>query len=203
MATTSRSQTSATTPITSPDCSPARASTSRRGCSGRRPERNRHGRRSCWRFDGRDGRRASPARRAVEGPSLHRHRVRRQPVPHPDAADRHRKLGLWLPPGGQRLSRDAAIREVLEETGVTPRLLRRPGHPARPRGLRTPRPEVRAEAVSRSPACGPRGPDRRWRGHRGRLPACPPRRAGPLRRRRDPAPGLCRTARPDWPRHPR
>jgi len=36
---------------------------------------------------------------------------------------RHRKLGLWLPPGGQRLSRDAAIREVLEQTGVTPRLL--------------------------------------------------------------------------------
>lgn len=39
---------------------------------------------------------------------------------------RHRKLGLWLPPGGHleanELPHEAALREVLEETGVHARL---------------------------------------------------------------------------------
>lgn len=38
------------------------------------------------------------------------------------ALHRHEKLGLWLPPGGHvepnELPNDAAVREVLEETGV-------------------------------------------------------------------------------------
>jgi 8-oxo-dGTP pyrophosphatase MutT (NUDIX family) len=40
---------------------------------------------------------------------------------------RHRKLGLWLPPGGHvephELPDDAAVREVLEETGVSVELV--------------------------------------------------------------------------------
>jgi 8-oxo-dGTP pyrophosphatase MutT (NUDIX family) len=39
----------------------------------------------------------------------------------------HRKLGMWLPPGGHierdELPDDAAVREVLEETGVTVELV--------------------------------------------------------------------------------
>jgi len=45
---------------------------------------------------------------------------------------RHRKLGLWLPPGGHleanELPHEAALREVLEETGVHARLVP-PGEP--------------------------------------------------------------------------
>ena len=59
---------------------------------------------------------------------------------------RHRKLGLWLPPGGHvepnELPDDAAVREVLEETGVAVRLtgertVEAPGPTAlvRPRGV--------------------------------------------------------------------
>lgn len=61
----------------------------------------------------------------------------------------HRKLGRWLPPGGHiepgELPDDAAIREVLEETGVDARLVgnqtidaRGPGIPrqlCRPAGI--------------------------------------------------------------------
>lgn len=40
---------------------------------------------------------------------------------------RHRKLGMWLPPGGHiepgELPDEAAVREVLEETGVRARLV--------------------------------------------------------------------------------
>lgn len=40
---------------------------------------------------------------------------------------RHRKLGLWLPPGGHvepdEIPDEAAVREVLEETGVAIELL--------------------------------------------------------------------------------
>jgi 8-oxo-dGTP pyrophosphatase MutT (NUDIX family) len=40
---------------------------------------------------------------------------------------RHRKLGMWLPPGGHieenELPDDAAVREVLEETGLGVRLV--------------------------------------------------------------------------------
>jgi 8-oxo-dGTP pyrophosphatase MutT (NUDIX family) len=40
---------------------------------------------------------------------------------------RHRKLGMWLPPGGHieedELPDEAAVREVLEETGLTVRLV--------------------------------------------------------------------------------
>ncbi len=47
---------------------------------------------------------------------------------------KHRKLGVWLPPGGHvepnELPDDAVLREIFEETGVVARLL-----PAR-RGLR-------------------------------------------------------------------
>jgi len=39
----------------------------------------------------------------------------------------HRKLGVWLPPGGHldatEIPHDAAVREVLEETGVRARLV--------------------------------------------------------------------------------
>lgn len=42
----------------------------------------------------------------------------------------HRKLGMWLPPGGHiephELPDDAALREVLEETGVRARLVPEP-----------------------------------------------------------------------------
>jgi ADP-ribose pyrophosphatase YjhB (NUDIX family) len=45
----------------------------------------------------------------------------------------HRKLGKWLPPGGHvednELPDDAAVREVLEETGVRARLLGARGLP--------------------------------------------------------------------------
>ncbi len=59
---------------------------------------------------------------------------------------RHRKLGLWLPPGGHvephELPDDAAVREVLEETGVSATLVGEPAVQApgprqlvRPRGV--------------------------------------------------------------------
>ena len=45
----------------------------------------------------------------------------------------HRKLGKWLPPGGQveqdELPDDAAVREVLEETGIRARLVGARGLP--------------------------------------------------------------------------
>lgn len=59
---------------------------------------------------------------------------------------KHRKLGLWLPPGGHvephELPDDAAVREVLEETGVAVRLIGEaaieapgPRQLVRPRGI--------------------------------------------------------------------
>lgn len=55
----------------------------------------------------------------------------------------HRKLGRWLPPGGHveenELPDDAALREVLEETGVRARLVGARGLPIRePRQLVVP-----------------------------------------------------------------
>src|SRR5438128_1601492 len=55
----------------------------------------------------------------------------------------HRKLGMWLPPGGHieddELPDDAAGREVLEETGLRVRLVGRRGLPvAYPRQLVVP-----------------------------------------------------------------
>jgi 8-oxo-dGTP pyrophosphatase MutT (NUDIX family) len=52
----------------------------------------------------------------------------------------HRKLGRWLPPGGHieanELPDDAALREVLEETGIRARLVGGTGLPiAEPRQL--------------------------------------------------------------------
>jgi 8-oxo-dGTP pyrophosphatase MutT (NUDIX family) len=58
----------------------------------------------------------------------------------------HAKLGKWLPPGGHieanELPDEAAVREVIEETGVRPRLLADHGLPidvprqlARPAGI--------------------------------------------------------------------
>jgi 8-oxo-dGTP pyrophosphatase MutT (NUDIX family) len=48
----------------------------------------------------------------------------------------HRKLGKWLPPGGHieanELPDDAAIREVLEETGIRARLVGPTGLPEPP-----------------------------------------------------------------------
>jgi 8-oxo-dGTP pyrophosphatase MutT (NUDIX family) len=45
----------------------------------------------------------------------------------------HRKLGKWLPPGGHiedgELPDDAAVREVLEETGIRARLVGEQGLP--------------------------------------------------------------------------
>jgi len=57
---------------------------------------------------------------------------------------KHRKLGLWLPPGGHvernEVPDDAAVREVLEETGVAVRLIGRPPIDAPgPRQLTRPR----------------------------------------------------------------
>ena len=59
---------------------------------------------------------------------------------------RHRRLGRWLPPGGHiephELPDEAAVREVLEETGVTAELRGEPGIavalPGQPRQLRRP-----------------------------------------------------------------
>lgn len=59
---------------------------------------------------------------------------------------RHRKLGLWLPPGGHvdpdEIPDDAAVREVLEETGVAIELvgetaldIAEPRQLIRPRGV--------------------------------------------------------------------
>lgn len=59
---------------------------------------------------------------------------------------RHRRLGLWLPPGGHvepdELPDDAAVREVLEEAGLAVRLVGEPAITApgprqlvRPRGV--------------------------------------------------------------------
>ena len=59
---------------------------------------------------------------------------------------RHRKLGMWLPPGGHvdpdEIPDDAAVREVLEETGVVIELLgdrvlpiEQPRQLVRPRGV--------------------------------------------------------------------
>src|SRR2546423_7272945 len=57
----------------------------------------------------------------------------------------HRKLGKWLPPGGHieanELPDDAAVREVLEETGIRARLVGGTGLPAHvvaPRQLTVP-----------------------------------------------------------------
>lgn len=67
----------------------------------------------------------------------------------------HRKLGLWLPPGGHiephELPDDAARRETLEEAGLKVRLVGSPGidhdPPGSPRQL--PRPEgVQVEDIS-------------------------------------------------------
>lgn len=70
----------------------------------------------------------------------------------------HRKLGLWLPPGGHiephELPDDAARRETLEETGIAVRLVGAPGidhaAPGAPRQLL--RPEgIQVEDISRDP----------------------------------------------------
>lgn len=51
----------------------------------------------------------------------------------------HGKLGFWLPPGGHleadELPHDAAVREVLEETGVTTRVVPPAGPPVTPTTL--------------------------------------------------------------------
>jgi 8-oxo-dGTP pyrophosphatase MutT (NUDIX family) len=59
---------------------------------------------------------------------------------------RHRKLGMWLPPGGHvdpnELPDEAAVREVLEETGVVAELVGERGLP-----LDYPRQLVRPEGI--------------------------------------------------------
>ncbi len=61
----------------------------------------------------------------------------------------HRKLGLWLPPGGHiephELPDDAARRETLEETGLEVRLVGSPGIDHDPPG--SPRQLLRPEGV--------------------------------------------------------
>lgn len=65
---------------------------------------------------------------------------------------RHPKLGIWLPPGGHvepgELPDDAALREVLEETGVAVELASEPAVDAPgPRQLARPR-GVQLESIS-------------------------------------------------------
>lgn len=59
---------------------------------------------------------------------------------------KHRKLGMWLPPGGHiepgELPDEAAVREVLEETGIYAELLPESGEPAPPGPVRLCRPEA-------------------------------------------------------------
>jgi inosine/xanthosine triphosphatase len=59
----------------------------------------------------------------------------------------HRKLAMWLPPGGHvdagELPDDAAVREVLEETGLTVELMSQPAFT----GIPGPRPLARPEGV--------------------------------------------------------
>lgn len=61
----------------------------------------------------------------------------------------HRKLGLWLPPGGHiephELPDDAAVRETLEEAGLAVRLVGSPGIDHDPPG--SPRQLLRPEGV--------------------------------------------------------
>ncbi|WP_202613691.1 NUDIX hydrolase [Ornithinimicrobium cerasi] len=61
----------------------------------------------------------------------------------------HRKLGIWLPPGGHiephELPDEAALRETLEETGLTVRLVGAPGIDHDPPG--SPRQLLRPEGI--------------------------------------------------------
>ena len=105
----------------------------------------------------------------------------------------HRKLGMWLPPGGHiepnELPDEAAVREVREEAGLEVRLISPPALPPIPGPRQLARPEgVQLEQTRRPRAHRPHltSPARRTPGPSGSRPTT--RWTGGLVRPRGPGP---------------